>query len=145
MSKRFQENALWILKSVYYMKEPESITKGITRRMSSEEIARVMFYLRNKGLINFNEEEKWPFHVNLTDKGIEFIVNELDRKNQNEFNKIVALTGAIVALIGIYTFLKDLELINETNFWISYIFVGFTVACIAPIATFIFKYYFMED
>ena len=145
MSKRFMENALWILKSVYYMKDPKKITKGIKKRMSSEELAKVMLFLKKKGLINFDEEDKMPFQVNLTDKGVEFVVNELNRRNQREFNKIVAFSGAILALIGIYTFIKDLGLINETNFWINYVFLFFVVIAMGLIISFIINSYFLKD
>jgi len=108
MSKKFTEDAMWVLNSVYYMKDPKKITKEIEEgRMSHEELAKVMVFLENKGLINIKEKGNEPFHINLTDKGTEFIVNELNRKRQEEFNRVIAITGSILAIIASYTFLKE--------------------------------------
>lgn len=141
MSKKFMENALWILKSVYYMEKPEKITKEITKRMSTEEIARVMVFLENKGWIKVTRmNEPGPFHINLTDKGTEYLVNEMSRKRQEEFNMIIAVTAAILALIGIYDFLAKLNLIKSFN-WITAIFVVLTIGALAIIITFLINSY----
>ncbi len=66
-------------------------------------------------------------------------------KKQESFNKIVAFTGVVLALIGIYTFIKDLGLINNTNFWISYIFLIFVVISIGPLIKFIWDSYFWDE
>lgn len=63
-------------------------------------------------------------------------------KKQEGFNKIVAFTGAILALIGVYSFIKDLGLINNTNFWVSYIFLAFVIIGIGFIIKFIWDFYF---
>lgn len=140
MSKKFMENAFRILKSVYYMEEPEKITKEIKKRMSSQEFAEVIIFLKKKELINI-KDDKIPLEINLTDKGVEFVVNELDRKNQNEFNRIVAFTGAILALIAIYDFLFKLNLIKDFN-WITAIFVVILIGALAPIISFIINSFF---
>jgi len=146
MGKRFRGNCLWLLKSIYYMKDPKKITKEITNGlMTTDELATVTVFLENKDMIRIKDASKTPFHISLTDKGVDFVVSELDRKNQSNFNRIIAFTAAILALIGIYTFVKDIGLINESNAWIKYIFLGFVVIAIGPIVTFIIKSYFLED
>lgn len=126
------------------MEDPKKIAKKIRRNMPGEEGIEILLFLRKKGLINF-KGEKIPLEVNLTDKGIEFIVNELERKRQNEFNKMVAFAGAILALIGIYTFINDLNLINESNFWLKYLFLILVICAIGPIVAFIIKSYFSKE
>ncbi len=143
MSKRFRENGVRFLKSIYYMEKPRKITRDLKKRMSVEEIAEITLFLEKKGLVVIKNENP-PFHISLTDKGVEFIVNEIDRKNQTEFNRIIAFTAGILALIGIYTFIKDLGLVNETNFWIKYVFLTFAVIAIVPIVAFIINSYFGE-
>jgi len=137
MSKRFIENAFRILKSVYYMEKPKNITKEIKKNMSDQEFAEVMVFLERKGLINVkNLEKEGPFHINLTDKGVEFVVNELNRKNQVEFNRIVAFTGAILALIGIYNFILgnfSFEKHPSNLLAIKIIFLFLLIVCISPL------------
>lgn len=137
MSKKFMENAFRILKSVYYMEKPEKITKDIKKIMTSRELAEVMIFLENKGLIQITErKEGAPFQINLTDKGTEYFTNELNRKKQEEFNQIIAFTGAIIALITIYGFLKDLGLLESFN-WITVIFLLLVLPSLGIIIAFI--------
>ena len=141
------ENALRILKSVYYMDKPEKITWEIKKNMSSEEFARVIIFLQNKGWVNVTKmNEPGPFHINLTNRGTEYLVNELNRRNQNEFNKIIALTGCILALIGIFGFFKDLDIFDsQTMTVIIYIFLILVIGCLAPIINFIYCWAFKEE
>lgn len=128
------------------MKDPKKITKEIKNGlMSAEDLAEVTVFLEAKDMIRIKDASKTPFHISLTDKGVEFVVTELDRRNQSNFNRIIAFTAAILALIGIYTFVKDIGLVNETNFWIKYIFLFFVIIAIGPIVKFIIKSYFLED
>ena len=80
----------------------------------------------------------------MKDKGIEFLIERKKEERQEQFNKIIAFTGAILALMGIYTFIKDIGIINETNLWIKYIFLIFIVIAIGPIVAFIIDSYFWK-
>ena len=127
------------------MEEPKKITQELkNNKVSGDEFVKVLLYLKNKGLVNYKNLEI-PMEISLTDKGMEFVVNELTQKRQDEFNKIVAFTASILALIGIYTFFKDLNLINNSNLWINYIFVFFAAISIGPIVSFIIKCYFTKE
>ena len=135
MSKGFMKNVFRILNFLYYTEKPEKITEKIKSNMTSEEFENVMVFLENKGLINI-KKEKSPFHVNLTDKGVEFLVNELNRKRQEEFNRIVAFTGAILALIGIYNLIIgsfSFENYPINLLIIKIIFLILLLICISPI------------
>lgn len=135
-------NVFRILKVVYYMQKPEIITKKIKKNMSSKEFAEVISFLEKKGWINVtNIENPGPFHINLTDQGVQFLVNEISKKRQEEFNRIIAFTASILALIGIYDFFNKLEIISKAN-WVTWIFVIFAIVAIGPIITFIIKSYF---
>ena len=102
------------MKSIYYMHDPKKITKDFKENnVSDDEFVRVMLYLKNKGLVNYKSLEI-PIEVNLTDKGMEYIVSELKQERQEEFNRIIAITGSILALIACYNFLK--EFITDTAF-----------------------------
>ena len=132
------ENALRILKSVYYMDDPKKITQELeNNKVSGVEFIDTLLYLKNKGLVSYKNLEI-PLEISLTDKGTEFVVNELDRKNQAEFNRIVAFTGGILALIGIHTFISDLGLANDT---INIIFLIVVVIAIYPIIKVILNWY----
>lgn len=140
MSKRFQEITWKILTSVYYMKKPSKITHEV-QNISADNLAQAIVFLENKKLI-VTDLPNVPTKINLTDRGIEFVVNELDRRAQREFNRMIAFTGAILALIGIYKFISDLGLINEDTYWIRYIFLIFAIIAIGPIIAFIIDSYF---
>lgn len=144
MSKRFRENYLRVLKSIYYMEDPKKITKEIKKKkISGGEMVDVLLFLKKKGLVNFKNLDI-PVEINLTDKGLEFVVSELDRKKQNEFNKIIAFTASILALIGIHGFINNLNLINESNLWLNYVFLILVIVAIGPIVAFIINSYFSK-
>ena len=52
MSKRFRENGLRIMKSIYYMEDPKKITQDHKKnKVSGDEFVDVLTYLKKKGLI----------------------------------------------------------------------------------------------
>lgn len=69
-------------------------------------------------------------------------------KNQENFNKIIAFTGAIVALTTIYTFIAGSFNLknNPPLFWvITAIFFILIAYCFDPLIVFIFKNWKGED
>ncbi len=141
MSKRIRENAFRILKSIYYMEDPKKITQDHKKnKVSGDEFIDTMIYLKKKGLVNY-EKLEIPMEVSLTDKGMDFVISELRENRQEEFNRIIAFTGAILTLIGIYTFFNEAGLINEQTKWLKVIFVLFIVIALGPIIAFIINSY----
>ena len=139
MSKRFRENALRIMKSVYYMEDPKKITKEHKKnKVSGDEFVDVLLYLKNKGLVGYKNLEI-PLEISLTDKGMEYVVSELKQERQEEFNRVIALTGAIVALTAAYSFISQNALDNKYFWIISLLFLFLIVFCLIPIINFIWK------
>lgn len=68
-------------------------------------------------------------------------------KNQENFNKIIAFTGGIIALATIYSFL--VQSVNLENYPLSYwlitiIFLILIVLCIGPLISFIINFWKKE-
>ena len=132
------ENAMRVLKSIYYMQDPKKITKEIKKNgVSGSELVDILIFLRKKGLVSYKNLDI-PVEMGLTDKGVEFVVNELRTKRQEEFNKVIALTASILALIGIYEFLVNLEIIKKGD-GVTWIFVVLAIIVIVPIVEFIIR------
>ncbi len=72
--------------------------------------------------------------------GIDYLNNYKNQFKQEEFNRIVAFTGAILTLVAIYDFLAKLGLIKSFNF-ITAIFVVILIGALAPIIAFIINSY----
>ena len=144
MGKRLRENGLRLMKSIYYMDDPKKITKDIQKnKVSGEEAVNMTLYLKNKGLVNY-ESLDIPMKISLTDKGMEYVISELKQERQEEFNKIVAFTGAILALVAIYDFI--IKNFDFTNYQINLVvlkvvFLLILISCIAPLAAVIFNYW----
>ena len=139
MSKRFRENAFRILKSVYYMEDPKKITKEHKKNnVTGEEFVKVLLYLKNKGLVSYKDLDI-PLEISLTDRGMEYVVSELRLERQEEFNRVIALTGAIVALTAAYTFISQ-NALDKKYFWIvSLLFLFLIVFSLLPIINFIWR------
>ncbi|MFA4952994.1 MAG: hypothetical protein WC584_02120 [Candidatus Pacearchaeota archaeon] len=145
MSKKFERNVIKFLELLHYAEEPGGTGKFKKKYFKREsEYTHLIEYLERNNLI-INGKYKRVNIFQLTDKGIEFLLERKKEKRQEQFNRIIAFTGAILALIGIYTFIKELELINNSNFWISYIFLFFVIASLGPIIKFIWDSYFVRD
>ena len=147
MSKRFRENAFRILKSVYYMEDPKKITKEIKKNnVSGNEFVKILLYLKNKGLVSYKDLEI-PVEISLTDKGMEYVVSELKQERQEEFNMVVAFTGTILALIGIYNFIVgnfSFEDYPMNLVVIKTIFLFLLFICIGPLVIIIINYWKRE-
>ena len=144
MSRRFERNVIKFMELLHYAEEPGRdgrFKKKYFKRDSEYE--HLLKYLERKNLII-----KVPYGgrniLQLTDEGIKFLLERKKERRQEEFNRIIAFTAAILALISIYTFIKDSGLVDESNFWIKYIFLIFVVIAIGPIVAFIINSYFGE-
>ena len=150
MRKRFIDRVIKFLDVIYNIQGPTVLVPKVKKMLFDKEYKNVVSYLAIRKFIkitwkNEHNNDISPeniSHVHLTDSGVEFLVDYKNREAQKEFNKIIAFTASILALIGIYTFFKDLNLINNSNLWINYIFVFFAVISIGPIVSFIIKSYF---
>jgi len=137
---KFEKAVIKILEELY--KKGDQFTKKDDLekiRIGRNKLNEVYNYLSHKRLIITEEQgEKWRISPA---EGRDYLITYKSQINQEDFNRIIAFTGAILALIGIYTFIKDLGLINETNLWISYVFLIFAIISIGPILKFIIDSY----
>lgn len=68
-------------------------------------------------------------------------------KNQENFNKIIAFTGAIIALTTIYAFIVqsiNLENYPQTYWPITIIFLTLILICLGPLVSFIINFWKKE-
>jgi intein/homing endonuclease len=140
MSKRFERNVIKFLEMLHYSEDPGSTGKFKKRYCKSEgEYKHLIDYLEREELIRAGFFNKVKI-IQLTDEGIKFLQEIKKEKRQQEFNRIIAFTASILALIGIYDFLNKLNIIDKTN-WLTWIFVVFVIIAIAPIAKFLIDSY----
>lgn len=106
--------------------------------IGKNKFGEVFNYLSHKRLvIGDNHGAKWRISPA---EGRDYLLAFKKEKTQHEFNKMVAFTGSIIALIGIYSFIKDnFSFENYTfNFLvIKIIFFLLLIICIAPLVKFI--------
>lgn len=138
---KFEDAVVKILKELD--KHPEKfVSEAILKeiKIGKNHFGQILSYISHNQLANGRKAEP-ERELMANPAGKKFIAQKENEKRQEDFNKIVALNAAILALIGIYTFIKDLNLINQYNAWIGYIILFFIIACIAPIVTFILRYF----
>jgi len=135
-----------LLEILYKIDEHTNITKEIKKlKLSIQQQQRLLLYAQKKDFIegSFNLKEN-QMAINITPLGMDAFYEYSERNSQKEFNKIIAFTGSILALVGIYNFiynlvLKDAEL---SIFWlVSIIFLILTVICLGPLSAFVINYY----
>ena len=151
MSKRFIDNVIKFLNTLYNIQGPTVIVPKVKKMLVDKRFKNVIPYLAVRKFIRITyKDENDDFspenisHVHLTDLGMEFLIDYKNREAQKEFNRIIAFTGCILALIGIYEFFTRLEIISKAN-WITWIFVVFAIVAIGPIIAFIINSYFKID
>ncbi len=153
MPKRFIDKVIKFLNTLYNIQGPTVLVPKVKKMLVDRRFKNIIYYLAIKKFIKitYKDEKNEDIspenisHVHLTDLGVKFLVDYKNREAQKEFNRIIAFTAAILTLIGIYTFINDLGLINESNFWIKYIFLIFIIIAMGPIVAFIINSYFRRD
>jgi len=106
----------------------------------------VLNYLSHKRLIIYGNAGPSELRISPAE-GRDYLLAYKKEKSQHEFNKMVAFTGAIIALIGIYTFIKDnFSFENyQLNFVIiKIVFLFLLFLCIGPLARFVIEYWEKE-
>ncbi len=128
--KKFQEKNL----------ENHPLAKKLN--LSEKELKDNLDFLVETGLIqrfpSKNYKSDKVFDLILREKGFDYLEKKESEKRQEEFNKIIALTGAIVALVTFYNFLivildEKYKAVLAILFFIPLIF------CFVPIVNFIWK------
>jgi hypothetical protein len=87
------------------------------------------------------------FQWELTDEGLEYLEKKQEGEKQEQFNKIVAFTGAILALTSIYYFLVNSLNLKDSNVYgtITYIFLMLIlIFCLGPLVSFIINFWQKE-
>lgn len=142
MSRRFERNVIKFLEMLHYSEEPGLTGKFVKRycKRQSEYNHLIDYLKRKKFIIKGKLDGKDVTILQLTDDGIDFLRERKKEKHQEEFNRIVAFTASILALIGIYEFLSELSVI-EKNGWITPFFAIFVIIALIPITKFLINPY----
>ena len=106
-------------------------------RIGKNRFEEIINFLNHKNLVVGDKQgAEWRINPD----GIGYLNTYKSQQRQEEFNRIVAVTAAILALIGIYDFLAKLELIKSFN-WITAIFVVLTLGALGIIVSFLINSY----
>ena len=103
---------------------------------------RVMGYLESKKLIYPRSYENHDYAM--SPEGVDFLNTKRKEKLQQESNRIIALTGSVVALVMIYNFLTQTNLVKDFNF-ISIIFLILLLSSFGLIIAFIINSIFRRN
>ena len=158
MKKDKLESKTRILKEIFKIapkrfRETEKDNKILARKfkISKDFVKENLEFLFDMGLIRKFPGETYKkdriFQWELTDKGLEYLEKKQENEKQEQFNKIVAFTGAIVALTAIYSFIvKSLNLENypQTYWIITPIFLILVLICLGPLVSFIINFWKKE-
>ena len=113
--------------------------KNIYSLGTKKEVDIVIQYLSESGFIRHDPQEEQGYK--LAPQGIAYLDKQKTEKNQHEFNTMVAFTGAIIALIGIYNFIKEDFMYHFVNALIlKLIFLVLVLICVIPLAKIILSY-----
>lgn len=131
--------------------ERENLFLAKNFNVSKEFVKENLEFLFDMGLIRKfpgpSYKEDRTFQWEITDKGLEYLERKQEGEKQEEFNKIVAFTGAIVALTAIYSFIvKSINLENypQTYWIITPIFLILVLICLGPLVSFIINFWKKE-
>jgi len=130
-----------LLGIIYDSKNPQKAFQDATKIFGGNFISAFFFAKEIKGYIGHLQS---PDRLTLTSEGLKAIQEYRREQQQSNFNKMIAFTGSILALIGIYNFLYKLVLqeVEPFIFWsISIIFLILMVLCIGPLSAFVIDYY----
>ncbi len=104
-----------------------------------------MEFIRKFPGSNYNKDR--IFQWKITDKGLGYLEEKQEGEKQEKFNKIVAFTGAIVALTAIYSFIvKSINLENypQTYWIVTPIFLILVLICLGLLVSFIINFWKKE-
>lgn len=142
---KFEEKLAKILDILYNAKNVGEINKELKKIEKSEEMCSyILNYAKEKELIKKARIINNRYALQLTPKGIDFLSSYKKEKSRDDFTKIVAFTGSVLALIGIYGFLNALVLGSakpEVYWTISIIFLILIIICLGPLIAFVINYY----
>lgn len=143
---RFIDRVINFLDTLYNLQGPTVKVPEVERLLLDKNFKNVIPYLvfRDFIEITYKEENNKDFsirnisHVHLKDPGMEFLIDYKNREAQKEFSRIIALTGAIVALVYFYNFLIT---ILDGKFQVITLIIFFILLllCFIPIVNFIWK------
>jgi hypothetical protein len=142
MGKKFEENVIDFLDLLHYTENVGVADKFIKKNFRNKsDFNHLIRYLEKKDLII------WLLYKNknvfqISDTGIDFLIERKKEKRQENFNKMIAFTGAIIALNVIYSVI--FKIITPENSPVAYwvilmIFSIFFLMCISPLFNFIFQ------
>jgi len=137
---QFKNKIINLLKIIYYT-EFENIGERLKKlEPHVGKLNHLINYCKEKGFI-VEIIDKDKNYLQIQNKGIDFLVNQRKEEKQGILNKTIALTGAIIALSTIYSFLEKLNLIQPwdttTIVIFSLMFGGFTFIVIFLIKSFL--------
>ena len=147
-----------ILKEIFNIapkkfKENDLDTHTLAKKfhISKKELKNNMEFLFEMKLIKKSPgasyKEDRIFEWDITDKGLDHLERKEGERKQEGFNKIVAFTGAIIALTTIYSFIvKSINLENSPKtYWIiTPIFLILVLICLGPLVSFIINFWKKE-
>ena len=128
------EDIIKVLERIYYAGD-NFLTDKTKAGISEYRFDYLLSYLEVKKFIRI-EKNGDKTHILLRDKGVAFLINYKRQLNQEKFNKIIAFTGCILAILSIYFFLKDL---GEIPSIVNVILIFLVVISLFPIVKFIFE------
>lgn len=146
MKNRFIDRVIEFLDVLYNNRGNTVKIPRLYKMINDKKFKNVIYYLAMNKYIKItwkNEKNrdvspKNISHIHLTDPGAEYLTNYQNRKAQKEFNRIIALTGAIVALITFYNFLIVI-LEGKYKATLAILFFIPLILCFVPIVNFIWK------
>lgn len=153
MAGKFIENVIEFLNTLYNIEGPTVKTPKVKKMLVDERFKNVIPYLVMRKFIKItwkdeNNKDVSPeniSHVHLRDEGVEYLINYKNMNAQKEFNRMIALTGCVIALVYIYGFLKTFFEIDSGGVtWLSVVFLFLVIFCFIPIIVFVIRTYLRE-
>lgn len=109
---KFEDASLRILEYLYKEQKENGNSEEELRKINigRNEFSRVINYLSQKGMLF--TYHPYPYKYGIDANGIDYLNKQKSEKRQNEFNKIVALSGIVLAFQAINDFFIKVEVTN---------------------------------
>lgn len=138
---KFEQATIKILEKLYekgdIFTKKEELDKVV---IGKNKIGEILGYLNHKKLVVGDKQgAEWRINAD----GIEFLNNSKRENSQREFNKMVAFTGSILALIGIYNFFMSFDSL-QGNGIIKGVFIVLLFMCFTPLVIFVINFWIKE-